>query len=178
MILPEARLKEIFDTLPVITIGTSTYTPIYDFGSQKDLYRFLNSKRKEVTSSGSGNIYPIIWMETPVTKTGTEFRLSFPLTLVIATLSNSEFSNTQRLNLSYATVLTPLYDNIITGLKQSGFTQIVPNSTTQDNSIVRTDYFNYSTDNDESHATNDIWDAVKLECTVLMNNNCLRTINY
>lgn len=178
MILPEERLKEIFDELPAITIGASSYTPIYDFGSQKDLYRFLNLKRKEVTSTGSGNIYPIIWMETPVTKVGTNTRLSFPLTLVIATLTNSTMSNLERLAVSFDTVLTPLYDNILTGLQQSGFTQIVPVENNQTNSVTRTDYFNYGTENDQNHETTDVWDAIKLECTVLMTDKCLRTINF
>ncbi len=179
MIRPELRIKEITDVLPVITIGSSDYKPLYDFGTQEDLYNFLKQKQSEVAQSGSGNVYPIIWMETPVRKRGNEKRITFELTLVIATLSNRNMSNIQREAVSFDTVLVPLYNNILTGLKQSGFTQVVTNDTLLDHSVDRTDYYNYGPDQDPNHDSPDIWDAIKLETEVIMTSNCIReNINF
>ena len=71
MILVEEDLGLIFDTLPAIVGDDSEdYKPAYDFGTHKDLIRYLNSKRKE-----GGHVYPLIWLETPIVKKGKEDRI-------------------------------------------------------------------------------------------------------
>lgn len=184
MILVEQRLKELFETLPVQTIDGSDYKPAFDFGTHEDLLKYLKYKRKE-----GGKIYPLIWLETPIVKNGKEERLKIELKLVIATLTNSEISNTERLQLTFKTTLVPLYDNIQKALMQSGFTRILNADKNK-----RADFFNYgvkdtnkktnvynygiSDTNKEKHLATDIWDAIKFECDLEITECKQKNINY
>lgn len=167
MILVEKRLKELFNTLPEIEVNGKNYKPQFDFGSHKDLLKFLNQKAKE-----GGTVYPLIWLETPIEKVGKENRITVDLKLVLATLTNSEISNIERLNLTFGTTLVPLYKNVLKALQQSGFTQIRNKGKNK-----RTDFFNYGVKENENQAT-DVWDAIKFECDLEINNCPLRQINY
>lgn len=180
MIIPEERLDELFATLPAMSIGGESFTPYYDFGTQPDLYKFLNLKRKEVNTSGSGNIYPIIWMPTEgLTLQGDhDKRIRFRLSLVLATLTTSEQTNKDRIDLAFKTVLHPLWSNIERALKYSGFTKLIRTGNNVQDEVLFQRYFNYSTDNDENHDTTDIWDALRVETELEMTSGCLRSITY
>ena len=170
MIIVEERLKELFATLPDSVYQGSSYPVSFDFGSHKDLLRFMNSERK----FKGGVQYPLIWLETPIERVNfrnNDVELS-GLTLVLATLSNSEQSNSQRLETTFKPTLNPLYDNVIKALSKSGFTQIVNNS-----NVTQTNYYNYGVDENENQTT-DIWDAIKIDLDLIMGNECLRCINY
>ena len=174
MILPEDRFIALFDTLPSIINDGNEYKPQYDFGTIEDLNRFLNQKRKEVALIG-GNIYPLIWLETPIKKTGTDKRVTFKPVIVLGTLTNSTISNRERLEVTFKPVLIPLLENVLKSLKQSGFTTIVKKKFLHE--YDRTDFFNYVTD--EEHEATDIWDAMKIELEIEMTDNCQqKNINY
>lgn len=170
MIIVEERLKELFATLPEITVGQSSYPVTFDFGSHKDLLRFMNSERKRQ----GGVKYPLIWLETPfdrdIMRNG-QVNLS-GLNLILATLSDSQQSNTTRLELAFKTTLIPLSQLVLESLRKSGFTQII-----NDGQRTETNYYNYGVNEDENQTT-DIWDVIKIELDLIIDNKCLRCINY
>lgn len=170
MIIVEERLKELFATLPKITVGSTSYAVNFDFGSHKDLLRFMNSERK----LKGGVSYPIIWLETPIERdVMRDGRINLSgLTLILATLSNSEQSNSTRLELAFKTVLLPLQELVLKSLKRSGFTQII-----NDGQRKETNFYNYGVNEDE-HQTTDIWDVIKIELDLIMDGKCLQCINY
>ncbi|MBQ19148.1 MAG: hypothetical protein CMD31_00175 [Flavobacteriales bacterium] len=178
MILPEIRLKELFATLPVVTLGSKSAKVIYGFGTQTDLYKFLNKKRKEVSELG-GNIYPILWLETGFKTSGSDKQIEFPCELILATLTTSERTNEQRVDTTFKQQLIPVFDNIKTAFRKSGFTTVKRDSARKSESAFDvTRYYNYGTDDDGSHQTTDIWDAMKIGCGLIMTDQCQREFNY
>lgn len=162
----EDRLVELFDTLPIQTIDGSDYKPCFDFGSHEDLLLYLNHKSKT-----GGKRYPLVWMQTPFQATGRNV-LTIKSKLILATLSNSELSNRERLEVTFKPTLDPLLVNTIKALNFSGFTRIL-----EPEKNVRTNYFKYDSEAEINGAT-DIWDAIKFECNIEMKDCEQRTINY
>lgn len=153
MIIAEELFIPLFETLPFVTVNNSNYKPQYDFGSHEDLLRYLKSKAKE-----GGKVYPLIWLETPITLKGDRMKRS-KFKFIIATLTKSEMSNRERLGITINPTLKPLLSNIIKALNQSGFTFLL----NRDNEQVAI-YYNYGVkENKENYAT-DIWDAITFEC--------------
>ena len=170
MIIVEDRLKELFATLPDITVGQNSYPVSFDDGSHKDLLRFMNSERK----FKGGVEYPLIWLETPFEEDEArngEITLS-GLTLILSTLSNAQMSNSERREVTFKPTLIPLSKLVLKSLRNSGFTQII-----NDGNIKRTKFYNYGVDETESQTT-DIWDVIKIELDIIMDSKCLRCINY
>jgi len=170
MIIVEERLKELFNTLPDITVGQNSYPVSFDFGSHKDLLRYMNSEQK----FQGGVSYPLIWLETPFdreVKRNGEVNIS-GLTLILATLSDSEQSNSTRLEVAFKTTLIPLSELVLEALRKSGFTQII-----NDGQRTETNFYNYGVDETE-HQTTDIWDVIKIELDLIMDSKCLRCINF
>jgi len=160
MIIVEKRLKELFDTLPPIVDEDEDFKPLFDFGSEIDLNDFLKDERNKDTR------YPIIWLETPLQKTGDK-RLTMDLKLVLANQNQyKNESNLSRLENNFNNFLNPLYKNVIKALDQSGFTRIIDRD-----KIERTDYFKHT-------QSTDIWDAIKFECKLEMTDCKLKTIYY
>lgn len=170
MIIVEERLKEMFSKLPTISVDNKNYPVSFDFGSHKDLLRFFNSEQK----FQGGVSYPLIWLETPIEKT--VFRNNYVelsgLTLILATLSNAEKSNSERLEVTFKPTLIPLLDLVMETFKKSGFTQVINSGQRKE-----TFFYNYGVD-EEEHITTDIWDVIRIELDVIMDNKCLRCINY
>lgn len=167
MIIVEERLEELFDTLPLITVGGSDYKTAFDFGSHKDLLKFLAMKKKE-----GGKFYPLIWLETPFTESGKEDRISIDLKLILATLTNAEISNKERLEVTFKPALIPLFENIYKAFRMSGFTKII---NPEDNK--KTKHYNYGVDGKEERPSN-IWDAIKFECELELTECKQEIINY
>lgn len=179
MIHPEIRLEDLFATLPQLEYDGRNYDVLFDFGTQKDLYKRLNLERKKISAKGSGNIYPLVWMETPITPAGSDNRVLFKLDLVIAVLTTSEMSNSQRVRDSFMRQLEPVHNNIVTALKKSGFTQLIRKRVrSSDDDIAYERHFNYGKDNDTAHATTDIWDALKMSTDLAMSDQCQKNFNY
>ncbi len=166
MIVVEERLKELFATLPTISVNGTDYKPIYDFGSHKHLLRFLASKRKE-----GGNIYPLIWLQTPIKQSGDDSPVLVDLKLILATLTTANLSNTERLEITFKPTLFPLLENVKKSLRVSGFSRIMnPDKNSE------TKHYDYE-DKGENKVT-DIWDAIKFECEVRFTDCEQKVFNY
>ena len=167
MIIVEDRLTELFATLPNITDSASISHSIkFDFGSEEDCILFLNSNRK-IINVGS---YPLAWLQTPFISKG-EDKKDFDLKLIIANLSDAQSSNIDRLEYSFKAVLYPVLENVMKGLKVSGFTKILEPDT-----MKISNHFNYGVDG--KNPKTDIWDAIKFECKIQMNSCSIRNFNY
>lgn len=168
MINIEERLIELFESIPAIEYNGKDYSVSLEVGNDKDLNRFLNSKRKEKGT----NIYPLLWVQTPIQADLDIQFVEAPIRLVIATLTNDNLSNKQRLKTTFKDVLNPTLGNVLTALRESGFTQII------NDEYIRTNFFNYGTIDNTKHVTTDIWDAILLECRIRIDSNCLQKIIY
>ena len=97
----------------------------------------------------------------------------------MAVLTTKDVSNKERLEVSFEQQLVPLYGNIVTALKKSGFTEIMrPQNRKSEESFDIAKYFNYGTDSEDAHQTNDIWDAMKIWGELAMTDKCQREFNY
>ena len=164
MIDAQSRLAELFDTLPDMTIGSGTFDVRFDWGTQKDLNKWLKLNR-------NNNKYPLIWLLTPVSDTGDEDTIQGDYTLILATLNKDvDMGNRERSRRSFTLVLNPLYNNVIKALEKGSSIDFIGEQT-------KTNFYNYSED-DESHEFTEIWDVIKLELSIGINKNCLKTINY
>ena len=173
----EVRFNELFGTLPPITVDGKDYPVSFEIGSPDDLNKYLNQKQKEVSVSG-GSIYPILWLETPIETDGNDTIRTMPIKLVLAELSNNNLSNRERLETTFKLTLNPLLKNVLTALRQSGFTKIIRDANNNLREYNQTNFFNYGTPDEAKHITTDIWDAIKLDLRLEMNTNCLQIINY
>ena len=163
----EERLKDLFETLPSVESNGIQYPIQYDFGTEEDLMRFL-----KVKANAEGNIFPLIWLQTPNEMRGNNFR-EVDLKLIIATQSNREMWNKQRLDVTIKPILKPLLDNIIFALMRSGFTRFNDREKN-----VETIFYNYGLDEDEISPEVAIWDAIKFEASVIFSHGSLKSINY
>lgn len=144
---------------PMVIDGTS-YTPRFMYGSETDMLVYLNQKRKT-----GETIYPLIWIETPLTLEGNP-NAEAEVNILLATLTTSTLSNIQRTDLTFATTLDPLLEVVKKALNgQEGMKIIAP-----ENEKV-TKHFNYDTNSTTQGS--DIWDAIKYECTIRFNLNCI-----
>lgn len=163
-ISPLKRLKELFNTLPVVTpMAGVTFAPSFVFGTHKYLLRVLKNAVASKTDP-----YPIIFAQTPIIPTGSDQIINFDLVLILATKTRSNYSNEQRLEKTFEQVLYPLIGNVLTALKESGFTRI-----TNLNNYKTSEFYNYGAQGDTVNEVTDIWDAIKLEVKIEMTDDCL-----
>ncbi len=157
-------LADVLDNLPQMNIDGIFYTPIFDYGSHEDLIKFLRLKNK----GNVKNVYPLIWLETPVSfeYTSTIFEVG-SLSFVVATISNATLSNRERTDGTFEITLDPLVKTIVKELRAKPWFSIA------EETIVTTKYFKYDSDNE--NYTPEIWDAIKLELDISINKNCLIT---
>lgn len=169
MIIVEDRLKELFATLPpIIGDNTMSYLPVYDFGTQEDLIRLLNDFNKQAVKK-----YPMIWLETPVKQVGESSPVFVDLKLILATQSNSQLSNRERLEETFKKTLFPLLENVKKSFRMSGFTR-----TMNPEKNIETKYYNFTDIETKIGRGTDIWDAIKFESEVRFTDCQLRNINY
>lgn len=145
--------------LDPITVETIDYVPTFMYGSETDMILWLNSKRKE-----GGSIYPLIWIQTPFALRGSPMAQS-NISIILATLTTSSLSNTERTEKTFQLVLDPLLKLIRRGLNSYGSTRLI-----EINEESITKYFNYNTE--QKGQSSDIWDAILFECTIEFNINC------
>jgi len=162
------RLIELFNTLPNITdYEGNSFKSSYDFGTKEDLNRFLQSMKRE-----NSNPYPLIWLITPYDEQPQDVKATFEteFDLVVATITDANLSNRERVKLNFDTILFPLIENIYKAFERSGFTTLIEKK-------LLTKYYNY-TEADKSFTT-DIWDAVKIRLKISYNNCIINNkINY
>jgi hypothetical protein len=164
MITVEGTIKEIVETLPnVLTNNVNKVN--YTFGTTEQIIDYLKQKRNEHTTA-----YPLVMLETPIEASYKFNQIEVSsLTIIIATLSKSSMSNTERLDTTFDKVLFVVKDNLIQALKQSGKTFITSDE------IKQTLYFNYG---EQEHTATDVWDAIKIQIDITIKDKCLRQINY
>lgn len=163
MIIAEERLRDLFLALPAINYKDVDYKPVFDFGSEEQLYRFLNDKKGQ-------RIYPLIWIETPFESNGYTV-IKDNLKLILATNSSHEISNNLRLEKTFKPLLVPLLDNCVKGLRLSGFTKI------DKSTIKTTNYFDYAVSNGDNNKYG-VWDAIKLTCDIEITGCKQRKFNF
>lgn len=163
----EERLKEGFATIPdVIDIDDVSRSVKFDYGSEEDCHIFLNDNR--YTESGA---YPLIWLQTPVITSGRLPKQKVKLKLIIANLSEGEFTNIERAEISFKPILNPILENILKFFNRSGWTKLM-----NTNNEKRANHFNYAV-NGKNQST-DIWDAITFECELEVNDCPQRNVFY
>lgn len=156
-----SKLEEIFNQLPIMTIGGKDYKPVFRFGTYEQLIADLSLKRK----SGE-RYYPLIYLETPIEEDSeTDFKFIF------ATLNKrTDMRNKDRLKWTFEDVLTPLSKNVAKSLLRSGVFK--RNEDTPDRFYGGKKVFNF-------HVTPDIWDAIIYETSFRYNDDCkVRNIHF
>ena len=166
MIVAEHNIRSIIDTIPSIRINDELTTkPNFHWGDDKELARYLEIE--------ADNAYPLIWLlpsQDEYEYFGKE--VNKKCDFIIATReANVNLLNDQRFINSFDTVLNPLCDRLIHGLKVSTISDIE-----QDWKISK--FPNYS--KADKNGTIDLWDALKLTINVKFTNtnNCLLKIDY
>ena len=167
MIVVEERLTELFAQLPEIQINpTNLNKPFFSWGKKEELNRYVEKTEENV-------LYPLIWqLPTEESYNRLSELTETKLILIVATReTRGELYNPQRWEGSFKQVLNPLAEYIIQALENGSTTRIID---IDDISIFKEP--NYS-DNSENGVI-DKWDAIRLECNVEFNDNCLKTIKW
>lgn len=150
-----AKLKEVMDQLPIQTINGKDYKPVFRFGTEDDLNKFLKVKRR-----GGGRHYPLVWLETPV-----EEGIDTTFTLILATVNKrTDMGNVDRLDWTMTDTLVPLERNVMHALKRSRAFKMTADQWVTNN-YSGTKIFNYT-------MTPDIWDAIRMEVGVRFLKDC------
>lgn len=166
MIVTEDRLTELFGQIPNIQINASTFLkPVFSWGKREELNRWVEKYKS--------NTYPLIWLLPSEESYNSLSELTTRrIVLIIAHLETRvELFNAERYSSSYDNVLNPLTDYVIQALSNSNITRLINND---DIKIFKEP--NYS--DREKNGSIDLWDAVRIECDVEFNNNCLNTIKW
>lgn len=163
MIVTEHRLRDLFTLIPEIRINENvSLKPFFGWGNKKELDRTLEEYKSSV--------YPLIWLLP--TEDNYDFKRRVTrkkCVLIVATLEkNIDRLNPTRYERNFDVVLNPLTSYIIESLRKSSITELKSNEV----SIFKEP--NYS----ESEGTIDLWDAVRLEFDLEINNNCLKPIKW
>lgn len=162
MIVLEDRLKELFATLPVINVGGTDYPIVFSFGNKNDLNKFLRQESKK---------YPLAWLETGYAEDMQKDYLSTDLNLILATYSRDiNKENDVRLEDSFKDILIPLLENINKAFERSNITDF------KDKNFRMTKFYNYGSN--KEHETTDLWDAIKMEVGINVNDDCLKSFSY
>lgn len=147
-------LKQIFEQLPLMTIGGKDYKPVFDFGTQEQLSANLSLRRKTGDS-----YYPLIYLETPVKE---DENMDFKF--ILATMNKkTDMRNEDRLKWTFEDTLEPLKNNVEKALLRSGVFR--RNEDTPNKFYKGEKHFNY-------HMTPDIWDVLIYETSLRYNGDC------
>ncbi len=169
MIVIEEKLRELFNLIPDIQINSNNLQkPYFSWGKKEELNRYILGYNKQGEQP-----YPLIWLMPEVdTYNYMADMVTRRVVLILATLEpRSELYNAQRYQGSYTTTLNPLTSYVVQALRNSTITRVLDSS---DIKIFKEP--NYSDQGE--NATIDKWDAVRIECDVEFNNNCLNTIKW
>lgn len=164
MIVTEHRLRDLFELLPVIKRNSEDegIKPFFGWGDKYELDRNL----QEYQSS----LYPLIWLldgqETYNRKVNKMYR---KCVFILATLEKKrDRLNPTRYAYNYDVVLNPLLDNIDYALRRSSITRVID----EEVSIYKKP--NYT----EKDGVIDLWDAIRYEVNLEIDDNCLKNINF
>lgn len=163
MIIVQDILAKGFNTLPL----TDDKKPVYNWGNELHLLKVL-----ELYQKSNAYPYPLIYQ---VSNTSTQREQSSEATinleLIIATRETRvDLLNENRWAYSYKQLLYPVLINIVTLFMQG------VNTFTWNGEYTVREFPNYG--NGQENFTIDLWDALRFETTITLNNNCLNTILY
>jgi len=156
-------LEERLTGLPPITRGVQSFTPVFGYGSKKDLMAFLASERK----TGEA-YYPLVWVMVPFTVSGDIFkfgRSKAEISIILATITSRDISNSERVAITFEGTLEPLLENVVKSLRYGGNTGLIDGQPFETQK-----YFGYDTDG--SNFTSDVWDAITLKCSINFKYSC------
>lgn len=168
MIVVEERIRDVLVDLPKVVTdykGTPTeFKHRFDWGSKEDLNILLAQEKQ---------VYPLIWLETGFSEDHkpNADEVSASVSIKIATYGlDTSLLNQQRLNLTFKDILIPVLDNIVKAFNRSNIVKL------DDFDYKITKFYNYGTGS--SQETTDIWDAIKLDINLTINNDCIKPVNY
>ena len=171
-IIVEDKLRELFDTLPLINApvlnGTQDFKAFFEIGNENDVNEFLKLET---------NKYPLIWLDSEFEVDELDQGSDADINLILATVTEATgMTNQERIDISFKNVLIPLKENIKKALDRGNTTMII------DRSFTSKKYYNYGTKQAvravERHPVGDVWDALKISVSLRFFNNCLKQINY
>lgn len=169
MIIVEDKLEEIFDYLPAMKyeVGSEySFKPVFGFGDQMELNKFLKNKESESTKP-----YPLIWLLYRYNEKHEKKKVVLnDIVLILATNTNAEMSNRDRIETNFKKVLIPLYDNILEALTKS-----VNINLEDDRGVVKFPNFSEEVNREQSFTT-ELWDALKTTWNFEINTACFRSI--
>lgn len=167
MIVVEERLQELFSQIPEIQLNSNNSNkPFFSWGKKEELNRYILNTDEKV-------LYPLIWL-LPSEDTQnilSEYATRQAVFILATRETRDELYNPQRYQGSYKNTLNPLTSYVIQALQNSSITRII-----NPNDIKVFKEPNYSDQGE--NATIDKWDAVRIECNVEINNNCLNTLKW
>lgn len=169
MIIVERKIEDIVGQIPYISMRTDlSRKASFHWGDKKELNRYL-----ELTKD---NNYPLIWLLPGADKYNQNGTATRDCVFIIATReTNVDLFNPARYDKSYHLVLNPLTEYLVEGLRTSSISQIVKDEW----EVQRFPNYSESEHRDENdNVTIDLWDAIKLSCSVQFNNNCLNIIKW
>lgn len=165
MIIFEDRLAELVGTMPKLTLNNIEYQINFDWGTETKLaqYLALNGKLS----------FPLIWLaENEDINNEREPSVKRNARLVILNESQKpDQFNPYLHKYDYDKVLQPILDNLLIGLKQSGFTRF------NDKSFKTRRVKEYSMRN-ESESLIYICNAIVLDAEITITDGCLQFIKY
>lgn len=156
MIVIEDRLNLVLSKLKPV----NGFQPIFKYGDNKELKAFLRVK-----AQANKKPYPLIWLVYPfVEEQKKNYVYIDKITLVLATNTNAQMLNDERLVKTYKGILIPLLEDMQKVFMKSNIIFV------KDESYKITKFPNYG-ENDQ-HEQTDIWDALKVTVDMQISNNC------
>lgn len=160
MIIFEDVISEIVSQIPPL----DGFKPNFHGGNRDELNRYLKLKEQP---------YPLVWLipgrETHSLR-GRE-KMTMECRFILATRElNQDQLNDYRFRNSFDKVLIPLFERFVEGVKKSNRTLF----SKQDIQIWKRP--NYS--EADKHKTIDLWDAIQIDCTIQVNDNCQNEIKW
>lgn len=162
MIVIEQRLNDAFEQLPI----KNGFKPIYKWGNEMH----LNSQIKLFNESNKSP-YPLIYqLSNSSNQSVIERTANTDLVFILACRNlDTTLLNENRWAMSYKELLYPLLIDIETTFHKAGIFR-------WNGKYKITEFPNYG--NNEKNVSIDIWDALKLETSIEINNNCINKIKY
>jgi hypothetical protein len=167
-LVPEDRLREIFNYLPDVSVASGNFTPVFKVGDDAELIAFF--KQAESLSK-----YPLLWLMQPFEEEH-NFNLTkvdVDLSFILAVETAPDLLHSERLEKTFKPVLLPFANNVVEILR-------VSNTTSFSNPKVRITKFTNQSIAEELGVVGDqarfidLWDAIQLKLSLTINDNCLR----
>lgn len=159
MIVFEDGIEDLVSQIPAI----EGFEPSFHWGNDKELNRYIKLAQQP---------YPLVWLVTSqeVHDSKGQGTVRRQTRIIFATREpNIDMLNDYRLKNSYKRFLNPLLSRFLEGLAKNDRTSV-----SQETTIRK--HPNYS--EADENKTIDLWDAITLDCTITMNNNCQNTIQW